>query len=197
MRLNLGCGAVTPAGWINVDYAIGARLARMPGLKLFFNVRWDPSIVIHDLTKRLPWADGTVDAIYCSHTLEHLDREQGARFLVECRRVIGPHGVVRIVVPDLAAYVRRYLAGRLRAEQFLEELAVLHGSGVTGLKRALAPFVSYPHKCMYDADSLTRALQAAGFHVILRAPFESAIGSLRDIELEDRTVDAVIAEATL
>jgi SAM-dependent methyltransferase len=192
--LNLGCGAVTPANWTNVDYALGARLARWPLARAFFRVRWDRRIVIHDLTQRFPWADRSAQAIYSSHTLEHFEREQGARFLAECRRVLSDNGVIRIVVPDLAVYVRRYGLGELGAEHFLEELEVLCGSGVSGLKRMLSPFVSYPHKCMYDAQALLRALHTAGFEAQLRAPFDSAIAAIREIELEERTVDAVIAE---
>jgi predicted SAM-dependent methyltransferase len=193
-RLNLGCGAVTPAGWTNVDYALGARLARWPLARAFFKVRWDRSIVLHDLTKRLPWPDRSAQAIYSSHTLEHFEREQGARFLAECRRVLSDQGVIRIVVPDLAVLVQRYGSGKLRAEHFLEELDVLTGTGLRGIKRFLSPFVSFPHKCMYDAEALLRALHTAGFRAERHAAFESAIEGIREIELEERTVDAVIAE---
>jgi hypothetical protein len=33
LRLHLGCGPCTPAGWVNVDYALGARLARIAPLR--------------------------------------------------------------------------------------------------------------------------------------------------------------------
>jgi len=29
-KLNLGCGSKTPSGWINVDYAPGAKLSKIP-----------------------------------------------------------------------------------------------------------------------------------------------------------------------
>ena len=28
MKLNLGCGSHAPHGWVNVDYALGARFAK-------------------------------------------------------------------------------------------------------------------------------------------------------------------------
>ncbi|NJN52379.1 MAG: hypothetical protein HC809_12105 [Gammaproteobacteria bacterium] len=74
MKLNLGCGATTPVGWINVDYAFGARLARVPGFRWLrartglVNLDWDPSIVIADLRQLFPWPDRSADVIYSSHT---------------------------------------------------------------------------------------------------------------------------------
>src|SRR5882762_7720591 len=85
IKLNLGCGAHVPSGWINVDYAPGARLARAPLFRRInkrlrlFALDWDDHIFIHDLTRPLPWKDSSVDVVYSSHTLEHFSREQGAR----------------------------------------------------------------------------------------------------------------------
>jgi len=202
VRLNLGCGSVTPAGWQNVDYALGARLARVPMVGRvahalgMFSLRWDPAIVIHDLTKRFPWRSASVDAIYTSHTLEHFDRATGQGFLDECHRVLRPGGILRVVVPDLAAHVERYRRGETPAERFLEDIDVLCGVGLRGLKRTLAPLVQYPHKCMYDEAALLRAVRAAGFSCRARGPFESDIPDIRDLELDSRTVDAVIVEGT-
>jgi hypothetical protein len=41
--------------------------------------------------------------------LEHLDREHAPAFLRECRRVLKPGGVLRVVVPDLEQMARVYL----------------------------------------------------------------------------------------
>jgi predicted SAM-dependent methyltransferase len=196
VRLNLGCGAVTPPAWTNVDYALGARLLRWPLLRRLglFNLEWDRRVVIHDLLKRFPWADDSVHVIYCSHMLEHFDREQGERFLRECRRVLRPDGVIRIVVPDLSVYVRRYSSGELKAECLLEEMDVLFPVHRSPLKRLLAPFVSYPHKCMYDREALLRVMRKVGFECEEREPFSSMIADIRTIELESRTTHAVIAE---
>jgi len=66
VKLNLGCGNRISPGWINMDYAFGARLARMPlfrainrKLKLV-RLQWDASITIQDLRKPFPWKDNSV-----------------------------------------------------------------------------------------------------------------------------------------
>jgi len=200
LKLNLGCGQQVLEGWINVDYALGARLATTPVLGAtvralgFFKMRWDPRIHIHDLTKPLPWADGTADVCYTSHTVEHMSRDEGRHLVGEAYRVLRPGGVLRVVVPDLHDVVSRYAGGRLPAENFVEELGVLYGSGKGGLRRALAPVVEFPHRCMYDTDAMCRLLTSSGFIAEPRAAFDSAIDDIRSIEIEDRTVGAVIVE---
>jgi len=200
LKLNLGCGQQVLEGWINVDYALGARVAATPVLGAtvralgLFKMRWDPRIQIHNLTKPLPWADGTIDVCYTSHTVEHMSRDEGRHLVSEAYRVLRPGGVLRVVVPDLHDVVDRYAGGRLLAEHFVEELGVLYGAGKGGLRRALAPVVEFPHRCMYDTDAMCRLLTSSGFIAEPRAAFDSAIDDIRSIEIEDRTVCAVIVE---
>ncbi len=200
MKLNLGCGAQTPAGWLNVDYALGARLAKLPLFRLvnrrlqLFEMEWDDRILLHDLTTPFPWPDGSAETAYSSHTLEHMSREDGRAFLRQCHRVLRPGGILRIVVPDLNELVERYTSGSLVADDFVEALGVLPEATDSGLKRRLAPWLSYPHRCMYDVASLTRALDSAGFDAAARKGFDSAIADIESVELADRVVGAVIVE---
>ena len=199
-KLNLGCGPQVVDGWVNVDYSLGAKLAKLPVVGALsrsvglFNVKWDPRIYLHDLTKRFPWGDGSVDACYSSHTVEHLSRDDGARFIAEAFRVLKPGGVLRIVVPDLVPLVTAYSSGKLTADRFVEDLGVLYGSDKKGLKKLLAPLMEFPHKCMYDTPTMLRAMNSAGFVSSARTPFDSEISDIRLVELEDRTRGAVIVE---
>lgn len=200
MKLNLGCGPQVPEGWINVDYAFGARLATKPLFRAlnkrlkFFAVDWHDSIFIHNLTERFPWSDGAVHTIYSSHTLEHLSREEGLFFLRESHRVLKTGGIIRIVVPDLAAFVNKYLSGELRANDFVERLGVLYEKKSSTLKTRLGSFIQFPHKCMYDTQTLLAILEEIGFKASSRKPFNSNIQDIQNVELEIRTVDAVIVE---
>ena len=200
VKLNLGCGPRTPDGWVNVDYAWGARLAKIPFFRALnrrlrlFDLDWSEHIRLHDLTRRLPWSDSSADAIYSSHTLEHFSREDGREFLGECHRVLRENGVLRIVVPDLRPIARAYLEGRVLADDFVESLGVLHRRTRSGLKNRLAPFVQSPHRCMYDGPRLLQILDEIGFEASLRAPFDSEIPDIRQVESAERTCDAVIVE---
>jgi len=201
LKLNLGCGRQVVKDWINVDYALGARLARLPLVGWLikktgiFGVNWDPSIYIHNLTKRFPWADSSIDVVYTSHTLEHLSLVQGKFFLSECLRVLRPGGILRIVVPGLRPIIDDYLKGSIKAEKFLDNLHVLYHEFPGKLKTKLAPFVQYPHKCMYDEESMVRICGELGIKVELKKGFSSAIENIEEIEIDSRVVDAVIAEA--
>jgi SAM-dependent methyltransferase len=201
LKLNLGCGSQVVDGWQNVDWSIGARLAKLPVLGWavrksgLFDHRWDPRIKLHDLRKPLPWANDSVDVIYSSHTLEHLARDAGRDLLRECCRVLKPGGVMRILVPDLKHLVERYRSGELAPEDFVEKLGVLYGVGKTGLKHLVAPFVEFPHRCMYDTPGMIRILQEFGLDAEARLGFDSRITDIRVMELPDRVEGAVVVEA--
>jgi predicted SAM-dependent methyltransferase len=90
--LNLGCGKRTHHEWTNVDF-----------------VATTPDVVAANLTEGVPFADGSFDAVYHSHVLEHFSKKQAPAFLQECFRVLRPQGVLRIAVPDLEQIVRSYI----------------------------------------------------------------------------------------
>lgn len=201
LKLNLGCGDRTPEGWINVDYALGAKLAKIPFFPLInsklkiFNLSWNPKIFLHDLRQKFPWSDEQFDCIYSSHTLEHLSKHQGRYFLQECYRVLNKNGTIRIVVPDLKDFVKSYIHGDILAEDFIEKLEVWYDPYQTkNIKNTFHRFFSFPHQCMYDTDSLIRTMSSIGFHCQSKKPFESEIDDINIIELPDRTKAAVIVE---
>jgi len=47
----------------------------------------------------LPFADGTVDFLHCSHLVEHLRHEDFLQFLRECDRVLAEKGVMVVSTP--------------------------------------------------------------------------------------------------
>src|SRR5208283_722007 len=122
-RLNLGCGPDAPAGWLNVDGSWNAWLSNhvyihktLIALRLIGKntpgAQWKVRPLVHDLTKPLPFADNTISAIYAAHVLEHLYLADARRLLGECKRVLQPGGVIRLVVPDLHSMVATYLKSK-------------------------------------------------------------------------------------
>jgi ubiquinone/menaquinone biosynthesis C-methylase UbiE len=200
MKLNLGCGSQVVNGWLNVDYAVGARLMKIPGFSMlnrklkFFNLDWNKKIFIHNLTKKFPWHDSSIDIVYSSHTLEHFSKKDGLKFLTDCHRVLKKNGIIRIVVPDLRFDVMEYIEGRVYADDFLENLFVLSGRSNNRFKSFLSPFLEFPHKCMYDNSRLVEILNNIGFKASIRVAFDSNIDDVDQVELESRTKNAVIVE---
>lgn len=112
--LNLGCGHRVHPAWLNLDIA-----------------PTDPSVIAHDLTESIPLDDGSCLAVYNSHVLEHLPREDAPEFLAECFRVLMPGGILRVVVPDLETIARLYLrnlddaaSGDIQAEERHEWMTI-------------------------------------------------------------------------
>jgi predicted SAM-dependent methyltransferase len=108
LLVNLGCGSVWHGAWQNFDLD-----------------PQHPSIRSMDLGRPLPFADGSVDAIYHAHVLEHFEPAAGQRLLAECHRVLKPGGIVRVVVPDLEELAQRYLAALGRKDELEYDWAVI------------------------------------------------------------------------
>ena len=129
--LNLGCGArvSNSPDVVNVDRSLFLRLKRASESKVFsrlltpllplllegerlqrFRSCSGRNVLIHNLAKGIPFESASVDMVYDSHMLEHLDRPVAERFLAEARRVLKPGGIHRIVVPDFEKMCRAYIA---------------------------------------------------------------------------------------
>ncbi len=106
--VNFGCGQLIRPEWVNLD--IDPR---------------DPAVMHADFRHPLPFESGTVDAVYHSHVLEHLDRDDAKAFLKENARVLKPGGVLRVVVPDLEVVVSHYLEALQGIERGDPEAAAL------------------------------------------------------------------------
>lgn len=91
-KINIGCGEIFHPDWINLDVSSN-----------------DPSVLVLDVTRGLPFESSTIDSCYSSHVLEHLDRNAAEAFVKESFRVLRSGGVIRLVVPDLEQIAREYL----------------------------------------------------------------------------------------
>jgi ubiquinone/menaquinone biosynthesis C-methylase UbiE len=80
VRLDIGCGRAKVKGTLGVDRV------PLPGVD-----------VVADVERGLPFRDGSVDEIYTSHTLEHVQDFLGV--MEELWRVCRPNALVHIWVP--------------------------------------------------------------------------------------------------
>jgi predicted SAM-dependent methyltransferase len=65
--------------------------------------------VIANLGRGLPFASACADFIYTESFIEELSLTQGRDFLRECRRIIKPGGVMRLLTADLEKFARSHL----------------------------------------------------------------------------------------
>jgi hypothetical protein len=97
MKLNVG-GQQTiarfPDGWTCLDILPGAD-------------------ILHDLTcDPIPLKDDSVEAIYCSHVLEHILPWKLPFVLTQLRRILVPGRSLRVVVPDMDIAIDQFMEHR-------------------------------------------------------------------------------------
>src|SRR5262249_16855882 len=104
-----GCGTSTAEGWRNFDASPTLRFERIPVVGRLYSkngARFPGNAEYGDIVKGLPIADGSCDAVYCSHVLEHLALDDLHVALANTLRIVKPGGVFRLVVPDLEVLAR-------------------------------------------------------------------------------------------
>ena len=94
--LDLGCGQSK----IGADYLKNQMQIDATEIIGVDFVEGDGIDVVHNLTKfPYPFEDNSVDAIFSSHFVEHLDGHERAKFYDECYRILVPGGKMRVIHP--------------------------------------------------------------------------------------------------
>lgn len=163
--LHVGCGVYRPDALPQLFRDGGWREVRLD---------LDPAArpdIVASITDMGMVESGSVDAVYSSHNLEHLDRHQVPRALAEFHRVLRPDGLCMVNVPDLTQ-VLDALKTRAPEETLymspsgpINALDILYGHGP-----ALAGGMHYmAHRTAFTGDMLDAALRAAGFAEVVVA----------------------------
>ncbi|MBK4722817.1 methyltransferase domain-containing protein [Azospirillum sp. YIM DDC1] len=160
--LNVGCG----------QRAISILGSSLPAegwreLRLDIDPKVDPDIVA-SMTDMTPVPDGSVDAVWSSHNLEHLDPHEVPVALREFLRVLKPGGTLLLTVPDLQAVAKLVAEDRLDEPLYecrqgpIRPLDVVYGYGpaLAAGNRFMA------HRSGYTPNLLGRLLQEAGFEPV-------------------------------
>ncbi len=90
-KLHLGCGLNIRKGWLNAD-----------------RFKSEADIYLNVIGK-LPFNEATFYGVHTEHMLEHIHVDRIPRLLQEIHRVLKPGGNLRISVPDLETYARKYV----------------------------------------------------------------------------------------
>ena len=177
-KLHLGAFDQAVDGWINTDVTPHLVLARIPGLGALLHGTGHLSDERYgayadgrfrrlrhlDLTRRFPFPDDGLAAIYSSHTFEHLHVDAAERALAECHRVLMPGGVLRIAVPNLDDIVAHY--DPAAPDDFLD--GIFQG-------RTASDNCHARHWWHYNASSLGARMRAAGFAAVDQREFQSGL----------------------
>lgn len=165
MKLSIGAGTRRIDGFVHVDH--DAALA--------------PDLVA-DIRQPLALADGSVEVILCEEVLTQITPAECVAFLRDCRRLLRPGGVVRVLMPDLQRFVRAYLERpewlvaiwnkHVALPLFTESACEVFNLGLRGV----GPFV-------YDATTFAQIAQRAGMSIEISDFNESRHPSLKGLDL--------------
>ena len=138
--------------------------------------------VLASMTDLAPIGSESADAVYSSHSLEHLDAHEVPLALKEFARVLRPTGFVLITCPDLQEVCR------LVANDLLVDTAYVSPEGpvapidmLYGHRASIAAGKAFmAHRCGFTATVLAGTLQAAGFAAVrvMRRPESYSLWAL-------------------
>jgi hypothetical protein len=172
LMLNLGCGTNKLQGWLNHDADV-------------------------DITKPLPWPEGSAHYVFIEHCVEHVSYHQAIAFFEEAYRVLAPGGVLRVVVPSIEQIAKL-------ADQSYFAFTEQWGGEPT-LKGALRAIIhAHGHQQAWTASLMAHSLAYAGFIAVeeLEVGFSrhSALrgveGHWRVIGAQFNRVESMVFEAT-
>lgn len=176
-RINIGCGMSPTPGWLNFDNSPSVRLAKYPilmSLLKSFRLIGETQIAFiqfckhnaiswADVTKKIPLPNQSVEIIYSSHMLEHLDPGEVEEFLFEVKRILMKGGTLRLAIPDLEKIINGYLANR-DANEFISSLNICKPRPKTLQEKfRILTVGARHHQWQYDSASLSKLLLKHGF----------------------------------
>lgn len=173
LRLNLGCGDKILPGYVNCD----ALAARGQGGSVDVQC---------DVTKALPFRDGSVDEILAVHVVEHLWRWEVPDILREWGRVLRPGGRIVLECPNLLTACAELLRDPDRAtgpgREGQRTMWVLYGD--PGWRDPLMT-----HRWGYTPRSLGALLAEAGFVRVRQEPAQFKLREPRDMRIVGERAD--------
>jgi len=128
----------------------------------------DPAVrpdIICSITDMSPVAADSVDAVWSSHNLEHLQRHEVPLALAEFLRVLKPGGLLLLTLPDLQQVARLVSEDRLEDEAYTSlsgpitplDMIFRHTASLARGNELMA------HRTGFTARTLQKLLTHAGF----------------------------------
>lgn len=157
--LNVGAGPFGKEGWINVD------MFKLNNITFTYDCR-----------RKMPFRDNSVRRIRCEHVFEHLTmHDEVPAFLQECKRVLKEDGVLRIIVPDIAKFIKAYYE---KDNILWNEMGFEVGAKEAPTAAFLLNHVfrqDGEHKFAYDFETLEYVVKKAEFSQVIHQEWMKSI----------------------
>jgi hypothetical protein len=161
--LNAGCGSPD-------DSRLPRFFRKWRQIRVDIDPEFEPDLVtnIADLSAI---SNGTVDAVWSAHCVEHLFEYQVPKALAEFRRVLGSTGFACVIVPDIQAIAHWIASDRLHETIYQSAAGPISahdmmwgfGPAIANGKTAMA------HRCGFTPTLFLQHLREAGFaEIVLR-----------------------------
>lgn len=174
-RLNVGCGPCVAPGWMNAD--------RLKAEGIDFPC---------DIRAGLPVESDSFDYIVGMHMLQDVPYPDVLPVLCELRRVLKPHGILRLGLPDLDKAMEAYLRGDHAYFYVRDDEAENIGS------KLVTQLVWYGSvRTPFTYDFIEEWLRKAGFREVNRCAFKQTHTVYPAIvQLDNRERESLFVEAT-
>jgi SAM-dependent methyltransferase len=155
--VNVGCGPRQPN-------ALPAYFDGWQQLRVDVDPAVEPDILA-DLIDLSPIKDGTADAVWASHCVEHLYTHQVPAALSEFRRILNPEGFCCVMVPDLMTVANYIVADRLHDQVYQSPAGPVSAHDIFyGFGAAIADGrTSMAHRCGFTPTSMQQAFARIPF----------------------------------
>lgn len=167
--LHIGCGHShkqhTVPGFMGDDWR---------EIRLDANPEVEPDVVAN-MTHMPEVPDGSVDAIYSAHNIEHLYPHEVPVAMAEFYRVLNPEGFLVVTCPDLQSLCQLVVNDKLDDPAYLSSAGPIAPIDVLyGHRQPMAAGNLFmAHHCGFTMRTLKAAAQAAGFVACQRTRRES------------------------
>jgi predicted SAM-dependent methyltransferase len=164
LKVQLGSGHKTLAGWINID--------------------GNPTVskaLYYDIRNKLPFPNESVNILFASNVLEHFYPDELEKILLEIYRVTANNSVIRIIVPSLEKSIIAYTNDD---SKFFGDYPRSYKS--IGGRFVNLIFTDAQHKIAFDFGFMSELLVKAGFN-----ESEIRLSSFGDSKIPLHIYDAV------
>jgi len=157
--LHVGCGPARKA-----QTTSGFNRPEWDEVRLDIDPRVEPDI-LGSLTDLSAVADGSMDALFSSHSLEHVYPHEVAVALSEFRRALADDGFLIVTCPDLQSLAELIAQDGLTEPAYMSEAGPITPlDSLYGLRSALAAGnLHMAHRTGFTRRTLIEALHTAGF----------------------------------